>query len=127
MLDFNRKNNNSFWHSPLMLMVLLVIFVLFLYNMIGLVEREKETSKKKEQILAQIETLRNRESLLSKDISKLKTPEGIEETIRDKYQVTKEGEKMVVIVDSDNKDELPKEEIPANHNFWSWIKKVLKI
>lgn len=127
MSEFNRKKSNNFWHSPLVLLVLFVVIVLFSYNMIGLLEKEKETSKKKELILAQIETLREREQSLSKDINNLKTDEGVEETIRDKYQVVKEGEKMVVIVDQEKKAELSGIEVNKDHSFWGWIKRTFGV
>jgi cell division protein FtsB len=94
--------------------------------MVGLFEKEKETSKKKELILAQIETLRSREKKLSDDIEKLKTEEGVEETIRDKFQVVKEGEKMVVIVDEGKNVETSPDTI-VPHSFWGWVKKTFKI
>ena len=127
MSEFNRKKSNNFWHSPLVLLVLFAIIILFSYNMIGLLEKEKETSKKKELILSQIETLREREQSLSKDINKLKTDEGVEETIRDKYQVVKEGEKMVVIVDQEKNEEMPIVEVSKDHSFWGWIKRTFRI
>lgn len=123
MSDFKRKNNNNFWHSPFVLVVLFCFVVLFFYNIVGLFKKERETSKKKELILFQIENLREKENKLNLDIEKLKTEEGIEETIRDKYQVVKEGEKMVVIVDDEM--ELLDNSLSENnnHTFWGWIKK----
>lgn len=125
MSEFNRKNNHSFWHSPLALIVLLGILVVFIYNIVGLIEKERETTKKKNMILSNIETLRARENSLSKDIEKLKTEEGVEETIRDKYQVVKEGEKMVIIVDEEKK-EVPLVEKETKHGFVEWIKGIFK-
>lgn len=122
MSKFNSKKKYNFWHSPVMLIILFVILVLFIYNIIGLIEKERETSKKKDVILSNIETLREREMSLSKDISKLKTEEGIEETIRDKYQVVKEGEKMVVIVDESKINTIEMEKL-NEHGLWGWIKK----
>ena len=127
MAEFNSKNKQSFWHSPLVLIVLFGILVLFVYNMINLIEKERETTKKKNQILSNIETLRTREEALNKDIEKLKTEQGIEETIRDKYQVVKEGERMVVIVDEDNKSEVVSDEVKEEHGLWSWVKRVFKV
>ena len=127
MSEFNRKKTNNLWHSPLVLLVLFGILVLFIYNMVGLIEKERETTKKKELILSQIETLRDREESLSKDIAKLKTEEGIEETIRDKYQVVKEGEKMVVIVDQEKKEEIVIDESVKDHSFWGWIKRTFNL
>lgn len=123
MAEFNRRNKYNFWHSPLVLIVLFCVLILFIYNIIGLIEKERETTEKKNVILSNIETLRNREKTLSNDIEKLKTEEGVEETIRDKYQVVKEGEKMVVIVDEEEKKAsiTPKE---TKHGFVEWIKSI---
>jgi len=127
MSEFNRKQKNNLWHSPLVLMVLFGVVGLFLYNIVGLVEKERETAKKKELILNQIETLRVREESLTSDIERLKTEEGIEETIRDKYQVVKEGEKMVVIVDQEKVEEAAVKEETKDHSFWGWIKKTFNL
>jgi len=117
-----KKNNYKFWHSPLALIFLFCLLVLFGYNIIGLIEKDMETAHKKELILDQIDDLKQRESSLTSDISKLETDEGKEEIIRDKYQVAKEGEKMVVIVDDSNNTQ-PKEE-EVSHGFWNWLKKI---
>ncbi|MFA6889040.1 MAG: septum formation initiator family protein, partial [Candidatus Woesearchaeota archaeon] len=125
MAEFNRKKMHSFWYSPLALLVLFFILVVFAYSIIGLIEKEREVSEKKDLVLSQIDTLRNRENLITKDIEKLKTSEGIEETIRDKYQVVKEGEKMVVIVDQEKKeDNIVPVDIVRDHSFFGWIKKM---
>ena len=121
MSEFNRKNTHNFWHSPVILLVLFCILILFIYNIIGLNEKERETAQKKDFELANIETLRNREKSLSLDIENLKTEEGIEETIREKFPVVKENEKMVTIIDKD-KNEAPIVEVNKNHGFWGWIK-----
>jgi len=84
-----------------------------------------ETGNKKEDILNKIDELKKRESSLSLDISKLKTEEGQEEIIREKYQVAKEGEKMVIIVEEDHKmgDSVDNKN---DHGFWNWIKEIFK-
>ncbi len=127
MSEFNRKNKYNFWHSPLMLILLFCILILFIYNIIGLIEKERETAKKKNIILYNIEILRNRESTLNTDINKLKTEDGIEETIRDKYQVVKEGEKMVTIVDEEKKNNVEVEAPVEDSSFLGWIKRFFKI
>ena len=127
MADFNSKNKYNFWHSPLVLFILFCVLVFFAYNIVGLIEKERETARKKELKLAEIETLRNREESINNDIQKLKTEEGIEESIREKYQVVKEGEKMVVIVDKDKNVIDQQTEIQDEHNFWGWVKRTLRI
>ncbi len=117
-----KKNNYQFWHSPIALIILFGLIVIFGYNMIGLLEKKKETANKKEQIMSQITELKERESLLQKNNLKLETEEGKEEIIREKYQVSKEGERVIVIVDEENTES----EVTENegHGFMNWIKKI---
>lgn len=126
MFEFNRKNKYNFWHSPLALIVFFCILILFVYNIIGLLEKERETAKKKNMILANIENLRKRENTLNNEIEKLKTEEGIEETIREKYQVVKEGEKMVVIVDEEKLNKGVEENTVDSNKFLEWVKRLFK-
>lgn len=123
MVEFNKNNKYNFWHSPFVLLLLFCILTLFVYNMIGLASKERETARKKDLILSNIETLRNREKILTSDIGKLKTDEGVEETIRDKYQVVRPDEKMVTIVDEENK-KTTTVEAESKHGFIEWIKSI---
>ncbi len=123
MAQFKKKSKYSFWHSPLVLLFLFFILVLFSYNMIGLVQKERETNRNKVSELNKIDELKKRKDTLSKEIDKLNTEEGIEESVRDKFQVVKPGEKMVIIVDeSVNQQSLPEEN--KDHSFWGYIKRL---
>ena len=121
-MEFKKNNQKyKFWHSPIVLLVLFIFLIFFIYNIIGLLEKERETSHKKELALEQLSELRSREDALNKDILKFKIEEGQEELIREKYQVAKEGEKMVVIVDEDSSDKQT-EQKEESHGFWNWLK-----
>ena len=111
------------WDSPLIILALFVVVILFAYNTIGLIRKERDTARKKELILNQIDTLHKRESLLEKDIAKLNTQEGVEDTIREKYQVVKEGEKMVIIVDEQTKKPTSEDE-ESNHSFLGFLERL---
>lgn len=119
-----KRNNYKFWHSPISLVILFCIFVLFGYNIIDLIKREKETSDKKEFILDRINNLEEKKTFLVNNISKLETDEGKEEIIREKYQVTKLGEKMVTIVDEDRNNQPSQEEV--SHGFFNWFNGLFK-
>ncbi len=123
MAQFKKREEYRFWHSPLVLVVLFCIVVLFAYNVIGLIEKEHETAKNKESELAKIDDLRNRQTELTSDIAKLSTDEGKEESIRDKFQVVKPGEKMVVIVDSNPQTQASADQ-SVDHSFWGFIKRM---
>jgi cell division protein FtsB len=92
--------------------------------MIGLIEKNNETSKKKALALEAIESLRKRKAELDVNISKLSTEEGIEASIRDKYQVAKVGEGVITIVDAQPKTE-DSTTVKSNPGFWGFLKKIL--
>lgn len=122
MKEFKKKNNYKFWHSPLALIFIFCVFVLFLYNIIGLIEKEREISHKKDLILEEIDILKERELSLKKDMLKLETEEGKEAIIREKYQVAKEGEKMVIIVDQKDENVNSQKKDKLDHGFLNWFK-----
>ncbi len=87
-------------------------------------KKERETSRNKASELNKIEDLRAREALLNRDIDRLNTDEGIEASIRDKFQVVKPGEKEVLIVQEESKTETLEKE--SDHSFWGYIKRLFK-
>jgi cell division protein FtsB len=123
MAEFKKKPKNTFWHSPLVLGILFCFLILFIYNIVGLFAKERETAKKRDIQLDNIEVLRQREKDLSLSIAKLNTEEGIEDAIREKYQVVKEGEKEVIIVDEQEK-KVELDMTQSKHGFWGFIKRM---
>jgi len=72
---------------------------------------------------SKVTQLREEEKKLSTDIAKLKTEEGVEESIREKFGFTKEGEGLIVIVNDKNKEEAPKTESGGFFGFFkNWFK-----
>lgn len=120
MRQFKNRNLNSFWYSPLALAALFCILAVFVYNVVGLIQKERETNKNKNNVIENVDELNNREKFLTDSINKLKTEEGKEELLREKYQVVRPNEKMVVIVNNQT-DTSPNISEKANHNFWAWF------
>ena len=99
--------------SPLVLIFLVVLIFIFAWNVFGFWGRMRETAKNRKIAEAKIEELQKEQEKLTTDIAKLKTEEGVEESIRDKFGLAKEGEGMIIVVedksepkqnDSKNKD-----------------------
>ena len=105
--------------------ILVALFILAIFSLRGFfdVYRKQAESKKG---LAEIErewtALKEREQTLTRDLKKLETPRGVEEEIRDKFSVAKEGEKMALIVESKIREGIQGEE-KGNWftRFWSAI------
>jgi len=122
MAELKKKSNYKFWHSPIALGLLFIVLVFFGYNIIDLIKKERETATRKELILEQIDSLNKKTNSLSTSISRLNTDEGKEEVIREKYQVAKPNEKMVTIIEEENKDSNLLIEEEKSHGFWGWVK-----
>ncbi|MCX6756097.1 MAG: hypothetical protein NTX85_02050 [Candidatus Nomurabacteria bacterium] len=123
MAEFKRKSTNTFWHSPLSLIVLFLILVIFSFNMVGLFKKERETANTKSLVLDKVGRLEDREKSLNSSIEKLKTEKGTEDVIREKYQVVKPGEKMLIIVDPNDTNTAPSESL-KEHGFVNWFKNI---
>lgn len=125
MVKFKKTSNYKFWHSPLALVILFAAVMFFSYNIVDLAKKSKETSEKKSLILEEIKYLQAKENDLNRDISALETDFGREIELREKLPYTKEGEKMVIIIEKEKEEEdvATKEEATDWDSFWSIFKK----
>lgn len=119
MKEFKEKRKNSFWHSPIFLFSFFVLLVFFAWNTIGLIEKERETSKNKEISLNKMNKLKEKAELYNNNIDRLNTDIGVEELVRSKFQVSKPGEKVVSIVD--NNEVETQDDSSNNNGFWFWF------
>lgn len=128
MKNLQKKSapQGNIWHSPIILFLMFIVAIVFLYKMIGLVEKVKETSHKKHLVENKVEELKEKEAILNDKIEKLKTEEGVEEEIREKYQLVKSGEKMVIIVDKDSDSDEDYSHKEEKSKFSTFIKNIFK-
>lgn len=124
MAEFKKKDKYSFWYSPLFLIILLVLLFFLSYKVINLIKKDKETGEKKELTLDKIDELKERERVLNEDIAKMQTEEGVEDVIRGKYKVVKDGEKMVTIIDQE--EDLERKISEVDHSFIGWLRGLFK-
>ena len=125
MRNFQEKRKSKYRIRPLYISVLLVIIILFFaWGMYGFTGKMLETTKNKKIAEDKIAELQNEKEKFSTDIAKLKTSEGIEESIREKFGWAKEGEGMVVVVDDGATEQTPKE--TKDQGFLSFLKNWFK-
>ncbi|OGI66549.1 hypothetical protein A3H53_01510 [Candidatus Nomurabacteria bacterium RIFCSPLOWO2_02_FULL_40_10] len=79
--------------------ILVLIFAWSVFGFMGKMQITRENRKIAEEKLIELE--KQKEKLLF-DIAKLKTDEGVEESIRAKFGLVKEGEGVIVIIDDKN-------------------------
>ena len=76
-----------------------VIILAFIFSIFGFMSKMEETIKNKKIVEDKIAELEKSKEKLSSDITSLQTQEGVEENIRDKFGLAKDGENMIMITD----------------------------
>lgn len=121
MLNY-RKNQRirNFIFSPITILVLAILLLLLTRSVFGVYSKEKRARENLKRVEAEFADLLEREDFLEEGIQNLATPEGIEAEIRERYGVSKPGEKVVVIIEGtpDSDDALRKK----TGGFWGFIK-----
>ena len=88
-------------HWKIAILIILVIFAgQTVFNVYRRYQDSRASLALAEKELAVIE---NKKAVLEESTAELKTEQGIEEAIRQKYQVTKNGERLIVIVDDEQR------------------------
>jgi cell division protein FtsB len=106
MLDFYEKRKiRTILYSKPVLILLAAVIAMLSYSVWGVYIKERETLAKKNQRAAVLEELVEREQILEEEINRLNTARGIDEELRSKFEVAKDGEKVIVIVDGKEQDE----------------------
>lgn len=86
-------------YSKPVIIILFVLIILFAKGTWSIYQKESESRKNANLVKAELSELIQRKEALERQSAKLSTLEGREEVIREKYQVSKEGEKVLVIVE----------------------------
>jgi len=130
MSNYNKKSKwKKFLHSPLFLIIFFVIIVFFTGTVYDLYQKNKEITVSKNKSLHELNTLKEKENTLKTELDSLGTDRGIEETIREKYRVVKNGEELIVIPEDKMpasagaaSDPIPTQTEEKKSSFWSFMK-----
>jgi cell division protein FtsB len=95
---------------------LAIIFVILIRSLWDVYQKEQLSAKNllREQI--EFDKLTSREKSLVSSIDHLKTEQGVESEIRNKFRVVKEGEQVAVIVDNNASN--MSSVATTTHSFW---------
>jgi cell division protein FtsB len=92
--------------SKVSVVILLILFVLLVRATWSVYIKSAESAANLARVNKSLTEAEKRQVALKKETERLKTEQGIEKEIRHKFQVSKEGEKVIVIV-NDNKASIP--------------------
>jgi len=120
MRNFQEKRRfKQVMQSKPVLALLGIMILVFAWSVFGLIGKMRETIKNKEVAEEKIQELQKEKEQLTNNINQLKTNQGIEENIREKYGLAKDGESMIVVVDDKNSPATDTENKPVG--FFSKI------
>lgn len=83
----------------LIAVLLLVLIAIALRGVWGVYKKSQESRELKVEAEATLNDLKSREKELRGDIASLKSDRGVEAELRERYDLAREGESVVVIVD----------------------------
>lgn len=86
-------------YSTPVLIILLIITGLIIHSTYKIVQKYRESAGYVNVLKQKANDLTTRETQLKGDITRLGTDEGIDTEIKEKFNVSKEGEKVAIIVD----------------------------
>ena len=104
MREFEHKRKiRKILSSPLVLLPLAIILFFLIRGTWNIYLKNRDSGIELRLAEERLARLEERQSVLAAGIDRLSTESGIEGEIRDRFQMAKEGEKAVVIVDAPSK------------------------
>lgn len=105
MREFSQKRKmwKKIYSIPVLILLLVILFFVLKGTWI-IFMKSSYSHKQKIAVEAKLIALQERKNSIEKKIQRLNTETGVEEEIRSKYDVAKEGEKLIVIVDEEEKE-----------------------
>ena len=128
MKSFQQKRSfRNIMHSKPVLAFLGIIVLVFAFGVVGFMGKMRMTIENRKIAENKIAQLEKEKEKLSSDVAKLKSQDGIEESIRQKFGLAKEGEGMIMIVDDKNQakrvEDIPKKGFLSSLIFWkNWFR-----
>ncbi|HRH31248.1 MAG TPA: hypothetical protein PK950_01125 [Candidatus Paceibacterota bacterium] len=118
-----KKQKQSLLYTPVGIGFLAAIFLFMAYSTYGVFTKWSDANGKLLEAQESYSATVARHEAISKDLETLSTPRGKEEIVREKFNVVKEGEGVVVLPGSADSSVLAAEAAPKKKKgFWQTIK-----
>ena len=112
------KRGISPFYNRITLLILIVLVVLLGFAVFELIGKERESAVRQADAVRELRDVEGRAEILSADLAVLDTPRGQEALVRNTFDVAKEGEEVIVVLDA-----LPATttEEKSSEGFLSWF------
>ena len=120
MFDFYEKRKfKRLLYSKVTLIALGLLVIWLFFNVFSMYKKERDTRLRRIEQRGVLDELEGREESLREEIERLSTERGIEEEVRSKFEVGKEGEKVIIIVDNPEGEDVDKRD--TKKTFWQKV------
>jgi cell division protein FtsB len=116
-----KKRARKILYSKGVIFAMLAITLFMLHATWNLFKKERESAANVVQANKELDKLESRQQVLDTEIKRLSTDEGVEEEIRSKFSVSKEGEHLLVIVDNATSTE---QTLVQPKSWWEKLKSI---
>lgn len=104
----------------LFILIFFALLVVMARGVWGVYEKERESRALRQTAERELQDLRVREAELRSDISSLSTERGMEQVLRERFDLGKEEEGVVVIVDEPEPEPSPRPSSFERAKGWFW-------
>lgn len=119
MFEFHEKRKlKKILFSKGMLLLLFVLTACMVYGAHNAYKKKEVASARREELAAELAALEHRASELEGDIQELEDSRGIEAELRNRYEVGREGEEMIVLVEEEAPSAPKDEVVEQEKGFW---------
>ncbi len=124
MRSFQQKRRfKNILHSKPVLFFLIILLLFFAWSVIGFIGKMQLTIENRKIAENKVADLEKRKKELSEQTASLNTVSGIEQSIREKFPVAKEGEGVIVVVEDKNPPTPVKKDTGGFFSFFkNWFK-----
>lgn len=100
MKEFQRRRFlRNIVYSKITSFALLIVLVFVSYQTFNLYKKSRQAVWRNNKVEVELGKLNNRKDYLESEVARLNTDVGAEEELREKFQVAKPGEKVLIILD----------------------------
>lgn len=121
MREFKKRQNfkKKIYSKPI-IFLLFIILLAILHGAWGIYQKSKISKQKLEVSQENYDALKDRHTAIETQIQYLHTDSGNEEGVRTKFNLAKEGEHVIILVDDKNKSSEEETE-HKEQGFWSKV------
>jgi cell division protein FtsB len=106
--------------SPATYVVLVILGFVFVYSAIGAFRKSRFADEKLNTAMEELQNLEDQKYRLSAELENANTPYGEEKALREKFNVVKDGEQVIMIVNEEGqKEDAFVDEKPEKNSWFS--------